>query len=51
MIRRDREVEFTGGPGDDRTRATPEVDDRRTGLEISQLALDNVDLAVVDPAK
>ena len=51
VVRRDCEVEVTCGTCEDRPRAAPEIDDRCFGLEISQLSMDNVDLAVVDPAK
>jgi len=51
VVRCNREVMITLRPGEDRTRAAPEVDDRCAGLESGQLALNNVDLSVVNPAK
>ena len=51
MIRSNRKVMVARRSGEDRTRATAEVDDRRSGFESGQLAPNDVDLPVVDPAK
>ena len=51
VVRRNRKIMVTPGPGKDRARAATEVDNRRSGFKSGQLAPNNVDLAAVDPAK
>jgi len=51
VVRCDRQILVTPRPGEDRTRAAPQIHNRRTWVESGQLAPNNLDLAVVDPAK